>query len=182
MGRARGVGRIGARRCARCGGRELRDEAETLSFALPLSGISASVVAPARRCAGCDGVHVESRVMERAQLSVACELADLGVQTGEAMRHMRKALGLRAADLARLLDLTPETISLWETGRVPPNRAAFVALGALVQDAVDGRTTTGERLMALAAAPPRPQVISVRLRRIRRRAPPAGVVPRTRRA
>ena len=97
------------------------------------------------------------------ELAVAREFADVGVDTGEAFRRMRKALGLRATDLAQLLDLTPETISHWETGKVVINRAAFVALGAMVQDAIDGRTTTRDRLAALGkrryprALSPRPR-------------------------
>ena len=91
------------------------------------------------RCVRCGNSEVRPSSRE---LAVAREFADVGVDMGEAFRRMRKALGLRATDLAQLLDLTPETISHWETGKVVINRAAFVALGAMVQDAIDGRTTT----------------------------------------
>jgi DNA-binding transcriptional regulator YiaG len=98
------------------------------------------------------------------ELAVACELADQGVRTGEAVRHMRKALGLRAADLARLLDFTPETISHWETGKARIGRAAFVVLGALVQDAFGGTSSTRDRLAALDDDRPRPKVLRPKLR------------------
>ncbi len=77
---------------------------------------------------------------------------------------MRKILGLRAADLALLLDVTPETISHWETGKARIGRAAFVALGAMVQDATEGRSTTRDRLAALDDDHPRPKVLRPKLR------------------
>jgi DNA-binding transcriptional regulator YiaG len=97
-------------------------------------------------------------------LAVACALADAGVHTGEALRCMRKALGLRGCDLARLLDVTPETISHWETGKARPNRAAFAALGAMIADAMAGRTTTRDRLATLARASEYPRALFVDLR------------------
>ncbi len=97
------------------------------------------------------------------RLGICCELANAGVHTGEAIRLMREALSLRAMDLARLLDLTPETISHWETGKARPNRAAFVTLGALIQDAFDGRTTTRDRLAVLSGGRAYPRALSVKL-------------------
>ncbi len=103
--------------------------------------------------------------MDRFQLAACCELANAGVHTGEAIRLMRKALRLRAVDLARLLDLTPETISHWETGRARPNRAAFITLCALIQDAIDGRTTTRDRLTVLSKGRAYPRALSLNLPR-----------------
>ncbi|WP_242343404.1 type II TA system antitoxin MqsA family protein [Anaeromyxobacter terrae] len=154
----------GERRCRRCGDGELREETETLSVELPRSAVTASVSVPVRRCAACDDVQLDASLRERFRLATCCELADAGVDTGEALRHMRKALGLRAAELARLLDLTPETISHWETGRAAPNRAAFIAVCAMVQDALDGRTTTRDRLARLASPEDYPHALAVKLR------------------
>jgi DNA-binding transcriptional regulator YiaG len=119
---------------------------------------------PALRCPSCGDVQIESALAQRFQLAVCCELADAGVSSGEALRHMRKALGLRAAELARLLDVTPETISHWETGKASLNRAAFAAVCAMVQDALDGRTTTRDRLAVLAKGGPYPHALTVKLR------------------
>lgn len=88
------------------------------------------------------------------QLSVGRRLADEGIHSGGAFRRMRKALGLRASDTAWLLDVTPETISHWETGKALPTRAAFIAVAAMVDDAIEGRTTTRDRLALLADASP----------------------------
>jgi putative zinc finger/helix-turn-helix YgiT family protein len=160
---------VGRRRCRTCGCGELREGIETVSVTLPRCGLVASVAAPARRCAGCGEVHVERDVLERARLSIGCALADRGVHTGDALRHMRKALALRAADLARLLGVTPETVSHWETGRAPPARAAFVAVAAMVEEAIEGRTTTRDRLGVLASGPRPPRTLRVRLRPASRR-------------
>jgi len=150
------------RRCS-CGG-ALRSSTERVAVALARSRVEVAVDVPAWRCGGCGGVHVDPPILRRCHLAAGCRFADAGVGTGEAVRHMRKALGLRAADLARLLDVTPETISHWETDRCVPNRSAFVALAAMVQDALDDRTITRDRLDALARERAWPRTLVVRLR------------------
>jgi DNA-binding transcriptional regulator YiaG len=101
--------------------------------------------------------------MEAFDLAVSRELGGRAVCTGEALRFMRSALGLRAADLARLLDVTPETMSHWETGKAPVPRSAFAVVAALVDDAAEGRTATRARLERLASSRPRPKVLRPRL-------------------
>ncbi len=140
----------GERRCMSCGGEMRGDATGVVSVPLERCGVTVAVAVPGRACASCGEVQVEDRVAARAQLAAGCALADAGVRNGEAFRHMRKALGLRAADLARLLDVTPETISHWETDRAAPARAAFVALAAMVEESLDGRTTSRDRLAVLA--------------------------------
>ncbi len=154
---------MGRRRCGACGCGALRARTERLSVELPRCGVVAWVAAPAHRCRDCGAVHVDGAVRARAHLAVGCALADRGVHTGEALRHMRRALALRAADLARLLGVTPETISHWETGKAPPSRAAFVAVAAMVADALEGRTTTRDRLSVAAGGRPWPRRLAVRL-------------------
>jgi putative zinc finger/helix-turn-helix YgiT family protein len=156
------------RRCGACGRAELRDGVQTLSVTLPRCGVVASVATPARRCSGCGELHVDGDVLSRAHLSVCCALADRGIHGGDVLRHMRKALGLRAADLARLLGVTPETVSHWETGKVPPARAAFATLAAMSEEALDGRTTTRDRLELLCEEHRFPRTIAVPLRGARR--------------
>jgi DNA-binding transcriptional regulator YiaG len=109
-------------------------------------------------------VHVDRKVFVRVQLSVACELADRGMRTGDTLRQMRKALGLRAVDLARLLDVTAETISHWETGKARPTRATFAAVAAMADEAIDGRTSTRDRLSVEADGQSHPRTLAVKLR------------------
>ncbi len=152
------------RNCAHCGNREYRNVTETLSAKFPVSGVTASAAVPSRQCTACRRTRVPPSAVRAFELAVARELADRGIRTGEAVRHMRKILGLRAADLALLLDVTPETISHWETGKARIGRAAFVALGAMVQDLAEGTSTTRDRLAALDDDHPRPKVLRPKLR------------------
>jgi putative zinc finger/helix-turn-helix YgiT family protein len=148
------------RRCGACG-HDVRDVTENVSVALPRSGVVASMATQARRCVGCGEVSVDAAALARVHLAIGRELADLGVHTGDALRHMRRALGLRGSDLARLLGVTPETISHWETGKALASRGAFVAVAAMVEEAMDGRTTTRDRLAVLADGRPYPRVLEV---------------------
>ena len=72
-------------------------------------------------------------------------------------------VGPSRSELARLLDVTPETVSHWETGKAPPNRAAFIAVCAMIEDALDGRTTTRDRLGVLAERSGYPRALAVKL-------------------
>jgi transcriptional regulator with XRE-family HTH domain len=106
-------------------------------------------------CAKCGTLLGDSRPDEldlaRAQL-----LFRVGAGTGRAFRVLRTALKFRAADLARLFDVRPETISHWENGKGPVDRVAWIALGALLEDCLACRTTMRERVLAAE----RPQVPS----------------------
>ena len=124
----------GARRCRQCGHGELRDGTETLSLKLPRSAVTAS----ARRAGAA------LRVLRRRSLWTARWRSDsssppaASSPTPASPAARRSATcarlsGLRAAELARLLDVTPETISHWETGKASPNRAAFVAVCAMIR-------------------------------------------------
>jgi transcriptional regulator with XRE-family HTH domain len=104
-------------------------------------------------CAKCGTLLGESGIDEfdlaRAQL-----LFRVGAGTGRAFRILRTALKFTGADLARLFDVRPETISHWENGKGPVDRAAWIALGALLEDCLACRTTMRERSLAAE----RPQV------------------------
>ena len=175
--------------CYFCGSRDLRDSTEVLRTSLPSSGIRASARVPALRCAACSESYVWGTHMEAFDLALSRELAARAVCTGEALRFMRTSLGLRAADLARLLDVTPETFSHWETGKAAVPRAPFAVVAALVDDALEGRTSTRSRLERLASPGPRPKVLRPRLDlaarppRLRARGPRAASAgaPRARR-
>lgn len=116
---------------------------------------------PAKTCSRCKAVYFEASVIERFELHVAGKLADSGVSSGEAFRFMRKALGMRAVDLAGLLDVAPETVSRWETDKRSADRGAVALLGALVRDMLEGRTSTLDGLQALRE--PRPLAKTIRI-------------------
>jgi transcriptional regulator with XRE-family HTH domain len=52
----------------------------------------------------------------------------------EAIRLLRKKVGLSQADLAKRIDTTTFTISRWETGRREPNSAAMRKLAKVAED------------------------------------------------
>jgi transcriptional regulator with XRE-family HTH domain len=77
---------------------------------------------------------------------------------------MRKALGLKAADLATLLDLTPETISRWENGRGSIDVGALAVLRGLVADRIAGSDQTMTMLRAIRSPAQTPaKVVSLKL-------------------
>ena len=104
---------------------------------------------PARKCAHCGAVQFSAETLAAFELNVAAKLAQAGVSSGESVRFMRKTLQLRAMDLATLLGVTPETVSRWETGKLPVEHRALALLGSLVLERAEGRTTILDLLRLL---------------------------------
>jgi DNA-binding transcriptional regulator YiaG len=97
--------------------------------------------------------------LEAFELDVAGELARHGEASPEAFSFMRRALGVKAMDLAEMLDVTPETVSRWEHGQQPIDRGAAAILSAMVVDRLEGRTTALDSLKALQRPEPLPRVV-----------------------
>lgn len=114
------------------------------------------------RCGTCGEVLLHGPALERFELLAAAKLAAAGEATGPAFKFMRKAAGLRGADLAALLDVAGETVSRWETGALPVERRAVALLGAIVVEAVAGSTATLGRLRALQAPVRLPKLVRLR--------------------
>lgn len=134
------------KRCSNCSGKVEKTQApESVRVGRHL--FSARV--PAFRCRDCGEVYFQGPALERFELLVAVELARAGEASGEVMRFIRKALGLKAAELAELLDVTPETVSRWETGKQPLEHRAMAVLGSLVIERAEGRTAVLDTLKAL---------------------------------
>jgi len=155
-------------RCPICKSTALRPTEEPVTLLVPLAAgpLSLSVEGvPARRCTACGEGFFEGRDLERAELLAATELSDRGLREGAVFRFMRKAVGLRAADLAGLLDLTPETISRWENDRSPIDRAAWATVAAMATERSAGKSTTLDRLGAAAAPRDPPRALQLRFRR-----------------
>lgn len=145
------------KRCAKCKSERLRRlrVAETLSvgnfhFEGHVDGI---------RCVACGEEYLDGPDVGRFEVLIASWLAAHGVASREAFRFMRKAIGINAAVLAGLLDVTPETVSHWETGKHGLPRNAVAILGTMVMDHARGSAETVERLRMLAAKPVRPRRI-----------------------
>ena len=106
---------------------------------------------PALRCPKCKEVYLDGPALVRFELEVAWELARLGTRSGEAVRFMRKAIGLTARALAALLGVAPETVSRWETGQRTVDTPTFAVLGRLVGDKIVGSRETTDLLEAQLA-------------------------------
>lgn len=117
-----------------------------------VAGTEYRVAIPAWACTQCDEVVLDGPSLVRAELTVAAELAKKGPIGPETFRFMRRAIATRAAEIARLLDVSPETVSHWENGRNAPPRAAWMLVSGLVLDAAAGETSTRERLESAAVA------------------------------
>ena len=135
--------------CEGCEGRVTRTRKQEV---LVVSGRRFVVSLPARACRSC-GVQADAASLERIELEVACELAREGPASGETFRFMRKALGMRAMDLADLLGITPETVSRWENGQRLVDRSAWIALGSMVLEKARRSTATVQRLRTFKNPP-----------------------------
>jgi transcriptional regulator with XRE-family HTH domain len=61
---------------------------------------------------------------------------------------------LDGAELARLLDVEPETLSRWENGKTAMPRVSWATVAAMVIEKRGGRHATLDRLRALAEPKP----------------------------
>lgn len=138
-------------RCVQCRAEAL--EQTTTEHTVEAAGRTFTATVPTLRCGACGETYTADADLERVELAAAKALADSGEVTGETFRAMRYALGMNAKALAELLDVAPETISRWERGEREADRFAWLTVAALVADALEGRTTTRDRLRALRERP-----------------------------
>jgi len=133
---------------------EIRREVEGRAFVASVDG---------RKCTACGAASFKGTDLARFDGAVAAALAGSGETSGEAFRWMRKALDLRAIDIAALLGVTPETISRWETGRVTIDRGAMALLALMVLDHARESAATMDALRARAAAKPLGKTVKIKM-------------------
>ena len=102
------------RKCSRCGNTGLDEKKRPATRTVAGHSFKASV--PALVCDSCGAIYFNGPALENFDLAVANKLARAGVSDGEAVKFIRKAVGLPAVTLAELLDTSPETVSRWERG------------------------------------------------------------------
>src|SRR5688500_12104942 len=113
-------------KCTKCGA---ETRSKRVEHSITVSGVKVSGDLQAEGCMGCDASVLDLHELARFELLVAAALATHGVCTGESFRFVRKALGMRAADVGTVLGVTPETVSRWETGQRDVDRHVFAMLG-----------------------------------------------------
>jgi len=87
------------------------------------------VAAHGLRCSACEEVIFDFAEVERQQREAGHGLVARGIRTAAEFKLVRKLAGLRANELAEMLDVRPETVSRWERGEVEIPRAVAYALG-----------------------------------------------------
>ncbi|MBI2895513.1 MAG: helix-turn-helix domain-containing protein [Deltaproteobacteria bacterium] len=120
------------KRCPSCGEGRLRKG--TARHSLAVGGHRFGGSLPALVCATCEESFVSAQHLGTFELGAAMMLASSGQASPDVFRFMRKTVGLRAADLAELLDVKPETVSRWENGHLPVEGRAFALLAGIVRD------------------------------------------------
>lgn len=119
-------------------------------FTLTVADVEFATELPGGQCASCSGRAIDGDAAARFELQVAAELVGRGLRSGETFRFMRKALGMKAADLAQVMNVAAETLSRWENDQREVDWPEFLLLGALVDDKLADRTTVLARARALA--------------------------------
>lgn len=110
-------------KCPACDG-QLIDGA-TIALEEMVAGTRFRVTIAGRKCRGCGESFASGELVAKKELLIAERLLRRPA-SGEALKYARKALGLRAADLAEMLERDAATISRWETGRGAIDRAAWL--------------------------------------------------------
>ncbi len=149
-----------ASQCVSCGERAVRKGEVALEREVGEHLFSATVSGLV--CSACGESITELQDGERFDLAVAEILAE-AAPTGDAFRFLRKVVGLRARDLARMLGLTGDTISRWENGKYAIDRAAFFVLGQIVRERRAGGTAMLDLLVRGEMPKPLPRVVKVHL-------------------
>lgn len=144
-------------KCIHCGKADLVQG--TVPHAVTVAGVEFTAELPGQRCPACGYSTVHGPAAIRFELLVAAELVKRGLRSGESFKFMRKALGMKATEIAAAFNVAPETVSRWETGQREVDWPEFMLLGFLVEDKLAGRTTTLDRLQSLAEPVQEPRVV-----------------------
>ncbi len=135
----------------------------TTDHRLKIAGHEFHSKVPALVCISCGESYIEGPVLERFDLAVAAALLPSGETYGSVLKFARKALGLRATDLAELLGVAPESVSRWENDARSPDHAVLVLLSLLVSEAQLGVTSVRDQLEALQTKIPLNRVVVINL-------------------
>jgi len=103
-----------------------------------------------QRCDACGEILYDAAEVKRQERAFADGVIARGVRTADEFKWVRKSAGLRANEVAELLDVRPETVSRWERGEVEIPRTVAFALGELY----DRPRVTRDKLEAFARAAP----------------------------
>jgi putative zinc finger/helix-turn-helix YgiT family protein len=135
------------KRCPNCGA--ARIESRMMKRTRHVAGHEFAADLPARVCAECGTSYFDDPVVGQFDALVAAKLAEAGVTEPAALQFMRKVTGLQGKEFAELLAVRPETVSRWEQGKRPIDRATYAIIRQLVYDRARGATATADYLRSL---------------------------------
>lgn len=133
-------------RCTNCGKTSLAAGEQPIT--LDVGERSFDGLVAGWHCRSCGERSYDGQDLEAFEQLAAAWLAEHGVRTPEELKFMRKAVGIRAADLASLLGVTPETVSHWETGKHAADLAVRSEIAAIVLETLSRPTNARSRLQA----------------------------------
>ena len=84
--------------------------------------------APALRCKECSLLYWQASSLIGFERRIGAVLASEGPATARTFQFLRKAIPLKALDLAALLHVSAETISRWENGKTHLDLGAWASL------------------------------------------------------
>jgi putative zinc finger/helix-turn-helix YgiT family protein len=151
------------KRCPNCGAAAV--EPQTIRRKRHVAGYEFTADLPARVCAGCGTSYFDDRVVGQFDAAVAARLAEAGVTDPTALKFMRKVTGLQGKEFAELLAVRPETVSRWEQGKRPIDRATYAIIRQLVCERAGGVTTTTDYLRSLHKPKRLPKIVKIALPR-----------------
>ncbi len=131
------------KKCVQCSGEKW--ENSDVPVSRTIAGCTFSAEVTGRRCLQCGARYAGQHALELFDQMVARDLAESGVASGEAVRFMRKVIGVSAKEWADLLGVTPETVSRWENDQRAIDPTALRMLRAATLDRFHGHTTTVDK-------------------------------------
>lgn len=140
--------RLSKRLCRACHAPSIRVPGTT-EATREVNGCRFVATLPTKVCGRCGHMEIDRDAESKFVAQVARILADSGAASGGAFRMMRKAIGMRGTELARLLAVAPETVSRWETEKRGIDRATVAVLACLVHESAEQRRTTLDSLHRL---------------------------------
>src|ERR1700690_577251 len=100
-------------------------------------------------CVSCGENLFDGKAIEKFERDIAKWFIEQGYEYAAELRFLRKVAGVRAPGLGKLLGVSEETVSHWETGKHSVDVATRNAVASLVLDELRGTNTTREQLRVL---------------------------------
>lgn len=145
------------KRCYKCKSEDIRRESrdETYTFGDAEITITSD---DWQVCAACGEAVISGPDLQKVEQAVAQQLARSSNISGASLKWLRSVgLGLKAKELAEVLDVSAETVSRWENDAAPVDRATWMLVAEIVKQSPEARAATVERLRAWPKRPAGPE-------------------------